>query len=459
MNILQVNTTDQGGGAEKVAVDLWGAYRGLGYGSWLAVGRRNLDESSVFKIPEEATSSVVARLAIGVRPLFGSSVEGSGSGFLGRRLDDLARFPAPFDKWLGVEDFNFPGSWRVLDLPPAAPDIVHLHNLHGRYFDLRFLPELSRRIPVAMTLHDVWTMTGHCAYTLGCERWESGCGACPDLSIFPAVRRDRTHQNWRRKRDIYKASRIYVATPSRWLMNKVERSMLAPAVALPRVIHNGVDLSLFRPGDKRDARRRHDVPEDASVLVFASRRVKEHRFKDYPTLRDAISRAAARMSNQRLIFLAIGEDAPDERVGRAEIRFIPYLGDPSAVASVYQAADLYLHAARIEAENFPLAVLEALACGLPVVATAVGGIPEQVEDLSLDPDRATGALAPPGDADSLATAIVALLENEELRCRLAGNARRDAERRFGLEQQTQAYLEWYGAMAEDWTIWRKGTAP
>ena len=62
-------------------------------------------------------------------------------------------------------------------------------------------------------------------------------------------------------------------------------------------------------------------------------------------------------------------------------------------------------------------------------------------------------------ADSLAAAIVTLLENGELRRRLGGNARRDAERRFGLERQTRAYLEWYGTIAEDWTTWRKETAP
>ena len=65
----------------------------------------------------------------------------------------------------------FPASHRVLELPPRPPDVLHLHNLHGGYFDLRVLPELSARQPTVVTMHDEWLYTGHCAYTLDSERW------------------------------------------------------------------------------------------------------------------------------------------------------------------------------------------------------------------------------------------------------------------------------------------------
>src|SRR3546814_3518586 len=77
--------------------------------------------------------------------------------------------------------------------------------------------------------------------------------------------------------------------------------------------------------------------------------------------------------------LALGDSGPDEKVGNTELRFVPYQSEEAVVASFYHAADIYLHAAH--ADNFPTTLLEAAACGLPVVATAVGGIPEQVESL------------------------------------------------------------------------------
>src|SRR5262245_59012697 len=114
-------------------------------------------------------------------------------------------------RWLqircGYEDFNFPASWHLLDLPPERPDILHCHNLHGSYFDLRALPWLSQQVPVVLTLHDAWLLSGHCAHSFDCQRWQTGCGQCPDLAIPPAIRRDATAYNWRRKRDVYTKSR------------------------------------------------------------------------------------------------------------------------------------------------------------------------------------------------------------------------------------------------------------
>jgi glycosyltransferase involved in cell wall biosynthesis len=78
---------------------------------------------------------------------------------------------------------------------------------------------------------------------------------------------------------------------------------------------------------------------------------------------------------------ALGENAPAEDVGGAELRFVPYQKDPETVARCYQAADVYVHAAC--AEVWGLTITEALACGTPVVATAVGGIPEQVKGLAI----------------------------------------------------------------------------
>ena len=83
---------------------------------------------------------------------------------------------------------EFPGSHRVLDVTPAPPDILHCHNLHGEYFDLRILPELTRRLPVVLTLHDAWLLGGGCAHSVDCDRWRDDCGDCAQADLYSGSR-------------------------------------------------------------------------------------------------------------------------------------------------------------------------------------------------------------------------------------------------------------------------------
>ena len=94
-----------------------------------------------------------------------------------------------------------------------------------------------------------------------------------------------------------------------------------------------------------------------------------------------------------------------------------------------------IHPAR--ADTFPATVLEALACGIPVVASTVGGIPEQVIK------GRTGFLVPVGDARALAGRVLALLVDEGLRLRMGQTAAEDAARRFGMERMVGEYLAFY----------------
>ncbi len=349
------------------------------------------------------------------------------------RLGDLRN---EFDRRRGRELFHYRGTRELLRLPPFAPQIVHAHNLHRNYFDLRFLPELSARVPVVVTMHDAWLTTGHCAHSFDCARWEIGCGECPDLTIPPAIERDETAFNFQRKRALYERSRFYVAAPCRWLLERAQQSMLAPAVIESRVIPNGIDLDVFHPGDRAAARARLGLPPDADILLFTALSIRGNVWKDYETLRAAIGR----LSERPLIFLAVGEDAPAERIGAAEIRFVPFTTDNRRLTDFYQAADLYIHAAR--ADTFPTSVLEALACGTPVVATAVGGIPEQVRE------GETGLLAPVGDAGAMAEAISALLDDPVRRETMGRAAAADAHARFDRRRMVNDYLEWFAQITQ-----------
>ena len=446
LRILQVNSNELSGGAQRIAHNLFATYRAIGHDSWLAVGHKLSSDPDVLAIRHGTATpgwrrfwwSMHARL----QPV-------DQNGRLSRWLERIAQPPALPEYFRGIENFNYPGTWRVLDLPPRRPQILHCHNLHGYYFDLRALPQFSREIPMVMTLHDAWLLSGHCAHSLDCARWQSGCGECPDLRRYPELRRDATAFNWQRKRDVYERSRIYIATPSRWLLNKVEESILAAGVITGRVIPNGVDREVFRPADKRRIRATLGLSQHKKILLFAANGIRANIWKDYQTLRASIARIGELPQCDDVLFIALGEDAPAERLGRAEIRFVPYQSSPAAVAAYYQAADLYVHAAK--ADTFPTTVIEALACGTPVVATSIGGIPEQIRGWSalnptlntFDLDEATGVLTAPSNAEEFAAALERLLEDASARRQLSENAAADARRRFSLKRQAETYLEWY----------------
>jgi len=441
MKILQVNTADLGGGAERVAWNLFRAYRIAGQVSWLAVGAKRSSDPDVFAISNGAGRNLWPRSGVRADTQRQTSKTKSRAVRAIRRL--ISTIAAPHrtvDKVLGLEDFRYPGTKRLLQLVPGLPDIVHYHNLHGGYFDLRLMPTLSSALPAVVTLHDAWLLSGHCAHSMGCDRWISGCGQCPDLSIYPAVRRDATAHNWQVKRKIYGQSRLYIATPSQWLMEKVKRSMLASAALEMRVIPNGVDVSVFKPADLCSARADLRLPMAAAVVLFVAQRACNNPFKDYAGLRTALDHLSKTRPEAPLICLAIGDDAAAERIGSMEIRHVPYISDPKTLARYYQAADVYIHAAK--ADTFPNTVLEAQACGVPVVATRIGGIPEQIDD------HETGFLVSPGDAVAMANSVEKILVDKARRSQMSTQAAERARRLFSLDRQVAEYIRWYREITE-----------
>jgi glycosyltransferase involved in cell wall biosynthesis len=218
-------------------------------------------------------------------------------------------------------------------------------------------------------------------------------------------------------------------------MQRVEKSILWPAVREARVIPNGVDRSIFYPPSNRaSVRQRLGIDQTSLVLASSAYNIRNNQWKDYATLHSAFAHLGQTWHGKTLICLALGAEAPPEEIGRLKIRFVPFLKSAIDVAQYIQAADLYVHSARVD--TFPNAVIEALSCGLPVVATAVGGIPEQI-------DSETGFLVPPKDAISMASRIEFLLVNDDLRKRMGAAGAEAGRQRFDMKLQVDQYLEWY----------------
>ena len=430
-----MSALDKAGGAEQVAWNLFKGYQAAQMDSWLAVGKKRSNDPNVFVIAKEGEKGWWGQVCDGLASLL-NPLSGKLRGVL--RLQANIKELSKGNDWIadlrGQENFYFPGSKDILKQAPEAPSILHLHNLHGGYFDPRALVNLSTHVPVVLTLHDAWLLSGNCAHSFGCERWKTGCGQCPDITLYPGLKVDSTALNWQRKKSIFENSRLYIATPSQWLMNKVQDSILAPAIAEAKVIPNGVDTSIFHPANKQEVRQTLDLPMHEPIILFVANSVKSNAFKDYETLKNAMRLIGANSSNP-VHCIALGDSGPEEMLGHMHIHYIPRTTDTSLIAKYYQAADVYVHTTN--ADTFPTTILEAMACGLPVIASNIGGIPEQVDD------GVTGVLIAPGDSESLATEIELMLQNPNYLKDMGSAGYSKVQSHFTLDKQLSAYLDFY----------------
>lgn len=338
-------------------------------------------------------------------------------------------------RWRGQQDYHISQShrlWRYSFFQEM--DLIHLHNLHGDYFNLWSLPLLSALKPTVWTLHDMQALTGHCAYSLDCERWQldAGCGHCPSLSSYPPLRRDTSHQLWKNKRTIYEHSSLYLVTPSIWLQRLVEKSILKnqPLICIP----NGVDTAVYRPQDKNEARRLLNIPQGALLVGGCADGGLANPWKGGQYALETVLELKKQFPG--LHFFNIGvKTIPDSLQGADWVHHIPYVHEPTQLARLYAALDLLLYPTL--ADNHPLVCIESLCCGTPIVGFATGGVPEIVRD-GLD-----GSLVSTHDGSALIKAAAMLLRDADLREKMGQEAAAGAARRFNLDIFTERYEKAY----------------
>lgn len=247
-------------------------------------------------------------------------------------------------------------------------DLVHFHNLHGGYFSYELLPYLSRGKKSVWTIHDMHPLTGHCGFSMECQGWKTGCGNCPDLNIYPGIRKDRTAYLHHRKRTLIEQANPVLVSPSRWLAQKLQEAF--PGLWV-ETIPNGVNTRVFCPGSKEAARAELNLPKEAFLLVYASELATQNPYKGGDVVRELIGSELP--PNTKIITIGGSEAKQSEQ-------HLPYgyIASEQEMAKLFQAADLMVYPTK--ADNHPLVVMEAMATGLPVLATAEAGIPEIIED-------------------------------------------------------------------------------
>jgi glycosyltransferase involved in cell wall biosynthesis len=312
-------------------------------------------------------------------------------------------------------------------------DVVQVFNTHGGYFNHLALAPLSRARPVIWRLSDMWALTGHCAYSYECERWQTGCGACPHLDEYPRLNRDTSALLWRMKKWIYARSRLTIVTPSVWLASLARRSPLLNRFPI-HVIPNGLDTEVFRPSPRSLVRQRLGLDPDGHVVMFSAASILLER-KGAAYLKEALLQLSSDIK-KKLTLLVVGREADGWQMdGPFRIKTLGHLNDDEALAAAYSASDVFVLPTL--AENLPNGILESMACGTPVVSFDVGGVSDAVRHME------TGYLAGYRDVADLAKGIQLLLDDAPLRTRMSGQCRVAVKREYSLALQTRRFLDLY----------------
>ena len=280
-------------------------------------------------------------------------------------------------------------------LDAVGPDIVHLHNLHGHnvHLGLLFGYLKEKKIKVFWTFHDCWAFTGYCPHydMVGCDKWKTQCRQCPQRKSYSWFF-DRSKYLFEKKKELFSGLDLTIITPSHWLAEQVKQSFLQDYAV--KVIHNGIDLSVFQPRNS-DFRQKHHLENKYIVLGVA--------FGWGPRKGlDVFVELAKRLDERFQIVLVGTNDKVDQQLPK-NIISIHRTNNQLELAEIYTAADVFVNPTREEVLG--LTNLEALACGVPVITFRTGGSVECI-------DATCGEVVNKNDVDTLAERIVTICQDQ-----------------------------------------------
>jgi len=391
MKILLIGTTDKLGGAAKISWEIKTVLEEKGHEVSMLVADKKSDDPKVKVIPRQKW-----------RKLFGFLLA----------TDDLLKT----DWVLDTKEFK-------------DADIIHCHNLHGRFFNLKTLQKMSLMKPVVWTLHDEWAITPHCACTFEGTKMTNGLYTCPNIKTPPRLLWKNTkYLSWR-KNFLYNKSKLSLVVPSRWLKDRVESTILNKQNIT--LIPNGINTNVFFNIKKEEARIKLGLPADKKIILFLADNAANSPWKGWKYTEAIIDNLK---DKENILFLNVGNHTPIQ--SKNNVEYVKQIIDPKQINLYYNATDVLLFTS--VSENFPLVILEAMSCGLPIVSFDVGGVKEVLEH------KINGFIAKYKDIDSLEEGINYIFSlDESQKFEMLQNSTKKIKEHYSLDKMIDAYMNLY----------------
>ena len=310
----------------------------------------------------------------------------------------------------------------------AASDIIHLHWVN-QWLDLpSFLDGVPMHIPIVWTIHDMSPLAGGCFTDFGCDQLSGGCLRCPLLkSPFDRI---LPRREFLRRKKALEGRPLYAVGNSRFTTRLVEQSPLFESATITTILPslNGAE---YVRHDKTEAKRLLGISPDRFVLGFGAASLTDEN-KGFPRFLRVAEKVAEHMEGIEALVFGDGITA----VGSVKFNLhsLGRISSPLLQSLVYSAMDAFIVTSRME--TFGQVATEAQACGTPVWAFEVGGLPDAIQD------GITGMLIPFADITAMADSIC----SEKAKGSLPAMGNQGAEwvrLKFSSEKMAEKYLEVY----------------
>lgn len=254
------------------------------------------------------------------------------------------------------------------------PDIIHLHNIHGDWINIKILFEYLKEkdVPVVWTMHDCWPFTGRCSHfeNFGCYEWKRGCKVKCKNKVYPLTYFfDKSEKIWNDKYNWFRGiHKMQLVTPSDWLGKFIQDSFLKDYPVM--TIHNGIDTATFRPLIK-NSKYLKDVKNKKIILGVANSWSEKKGLLDFFELSNLLDQKIYQI-------VIVGLNKRQMKMIPKSIIGIERTNNQEELVVLYSRAHVFVNPTY--QDNFPTTNLEALACGTPIVTYNTGGSPECLID-------------------------------------------------------------------------------
>lgn len=257
------------------------------------------------------------------------------------------------------------------------PDIVHIHNLHGYYINVKILFEYLKKknIKVIWMLHDCWAYTGHCCYysNNNCFKWKKDCNNCRFKKVYPAsFFLNNSKNNFKRKQKIFSSlssDNLTLVVPSNWLFDQVRESFLSKYKI--KIFKSGIDTNIFYAKKSFDLDSATKSSNKKIILGVASVWEKRKGLDDFIKLSSIIN-------NNEFKIVLIGITKKQKKLIPEEIQCIERTNSQKELANWYRNSFVYFNASKEETQG--LTTVEAIMCGTPAIVYNFTALPEMINN-------------------------------------------------------------------------------